>query len=148
MAVKIGYENGGLQLTHKWWATMGSLWPANFVTSMATTSDNQLLWNWGALSFGGILTWGMMAMRARFAWFPFHPIGFMVAQTYPAWMFWFSIFLGWLAKTLIMHFGGTKSYRKMIPAFLGLALGDVTMMLFWLAIDGWQGRMSHALMPQ
>jgi hypothetical protein len=63
-------------------------------------------------------------------------------------MFWFSIFLGWLAKTLIMRFGGAQSYRKMTPAFLGLAFGDVAMMLFWLAIDGWQGRMNHALLPQ
>jgi hypothetical protein len=148
MAVKIGYENGGLTLTHKWWATSGSLWPANFVTSMMTTTDNQPLWNWAGLGAGGILTWGLMAMRARFAWFPLHPIGFLIAQTYPAVMFWFSIFLGWLAKTLIMKFGGAPAYRKMTPAFLGLALGDVAMMLFWLAIDGWQGRMSHGLMPQ
>ncbi len=148
MAVKIGYDNGGLTLTHKWWATTGSLWPANFVNSMATTTDNQPLWNWAGLTFGGLLTWGMMAMRARFAWFPFHPIGFMVAQTYPGTQFWFSIFLGWLAKTLIMRFGGAQSYRRMTPAFLGLAFGDVAMMLFWLAIDGWQGRMSHALLPQ
>lgn len=148
MAVKIGYENGGLTLTHKWWATQGSLAPANFVSSMATTSDNQTLWNWAGLSFGGVLTWSMMAMRARFAWFPFHPIGFLVAQTYPGVMFWFSIFLGWLAKTLIMRFGGAQSYRNLTPAFLGLCFGDVVMMLFWLAIDGWQGRMNHGLMPQ
>lgn len=148
MAVKIGYDNGGLSLTHKWWATTGSLWPTNFVSSMMTTNDNQPAWNWAALIVGGVMTWGMMAMRARYAWFPLHPIGFLIAQTYPGTMFWFSIFLGWLAKTLIMRFGGADSYRKMTPAFLGLALGDVVMMLFWLAIDGWQGRMNHGLMPQ
>ncbi|PQV64375.1 hypothetical protein B1R32_10556 [Abditibacterium utsteinense] len=148
MAVKIGYENGGLTLTHKWWATQGSLSPASFVNSMITTSDNQPAWNWAAFTFGGLMTWVMMAMRARFAWFPFHPIGFLIAQTYPGGMFWFSIFLGWLAKTLIMKFGGADSYRKMTPAFLGLALGDFAMMFFWLAIDSWQGQMNHALLPQ
>jgi hypothetical protein len=62
-------------------------------------------------------------------------------------MFWFSIFLGWLCKGLIMRFGGIDTYRKVTPAFLGLVLGDVSMMLFWLAIDGWQGRTGHQLMP-
>jgi hypothetical protein len=34
-----------------------------------------------------------------------------------------------------------------VPTFLGLTLGDVTMMLFWLCIDGSQGRTYHQLMP-
>jgi hypothetical protein len=46
-----------------------------------------------------------------------------------------------------MKYGGSDAYRRIIPGFLGLALGDVTMMLFWLAIDGWQGRTLHQLIP-
>jgi hypothetical protein len=148
MAVRLGYENGGLSLTHKWWATQGSLWPVNFVSAMSKTSDNNVLWNWLALGFGAALTWTMMLMRSRFTGFPFHPIGYLVCQTYPGNMFWFSIFLGWSAKTVITRFGGADTYRKVTPAFLGLAFGDVAMMLFWLAIDGWQGRANHSLMPQ
>ncbi len=145
MAVKIGYDNGGLTLGNPYFNKGGSLWPANFVTSL--TSDNQPIYHWMAVFFGGAVTWVCMAMRARFAWFPFHPIGLLMAQTYPAQMFWFSIFLAWLIKTLVLRFGGTSSYRKLTPMFLGLALGDVAMMLFWLAIDGWQGRTLHTLMP-
>lgn len=148
MAVKLGYDNGGLSLTHKWWATLGSKHTANFVETMSTTTDNAVWWHWGALSFGATLTYAMMAMRARFAWFPFHPIGYLMAPTYPANMFWFSFFLGWLAKSLITRFGGSSAYRRTIPLFLGLALGDVAMMLLWLGVDAWQGRMNHALMPQ
>ena len=60
---------------------------------------------------------------------------------------WLSIFLGWLDKTLITKFGGSDSHRKAIPLFLGLALGDIVMVVFWITIDGWQGRMQHALLP-
>ena len=56
-------------------------------------------------------------------------------------------FLGWLFKVLIMRFGGNDTYRKMVPAFLGLALGDVMMILVWLIVDGWQGRTGHLLLP-
>lgn len=87
------------------------------------------------------------AARSRFLWFPFHPIGYLMHLTFPIKMFWFSIFFGWLCKVLITRFGSNDSYRKTIPAFLGLVLGDVTMILFWLVIDGWSGRTAHQLMP-
>jgi hypothetical protein len=40
---------------------------------------------------------------------------------------------------------GTDTYRKLIPAFLGLAVGDVTMIVFWLIVDGFTGRTGHSL---
>jgi hypothetical protein len=70
-----------------------------------------------------------------------------MCQTYPMNTLWLSVFIGWLAKVLITRFGGFDSYRKITPAFLGLALGDIVMMLFWLIIDGWQERSGHQLMP-
>ena len=146
--VRLGYDNMGLSLKHTWWASFGSQWPVGFVDSMFHADKNSPLLNWSSVVLGAALTLGMMLARGRFAGFPFHPIGYIMAQTYPAEMFWFSIFLAWAAKSIITRYGGIDSYRKLIPAFLGLALGDVTMILFWLAIDGWQGQTGHALMPQ
>lgn len=40
-----------------------------------------------------------------------------------------------------------KLVSARLALFLGLVLGDVTMMVFWLLIDGWQGRTNHGLMP-
>ena len=99
------------------------------------------------LAIGGLVTFGMIVARSRLLWFPLHPIGYLMCLSYPMYTLWFSIFLGWLCKVLISRFGGTDTYRKLIPAFLGLALGDVAMMLFWLMIDGFFGRVSHQLMP-
>jgi uncharacterized membrane protein YdjX (TVP38/TMEM64 family) len=62
-------------------------------------------------------------------------------------MLWPAIFIGWLCKIIIIRYGGNDTYRKTTPAFLGLILGDVAMMLFWIIIDAWQGRMGHRLMP-
>ncbi len=145
-AVRLGYDNGGLQLTNQFFKKNGSLWPINFIDGMGRPGT-PVFQNWFWLGFGAILTFGMMLARSRFAAFPFHPIGYLMCVTFPAKMLWFSIFLGWLCKVVITRFGGVESYRKMIPAFLGLALGDVAMILFWLVIDGWQGRVGHQLMP-
>jgi len=146
--VRLGYDNEGLNLEHTWWARYGSQWPIGFIHTMFHADNNSPVLNWSSVAIGVVLTVGMMFARSRFAAFPFHPIGYVMAQTYPGNMFWFSIFLAWAAKSLVTRYGGIDSYRRLIPAFLGLALGDVTMILFWLAIDGWQGHVSHALMPQ
>jgi hypothetical protein len=108
--------------------------------------DNFTL-NWVAAFIGGLGTWGMMAARARFSWFPFHPVGYIMFTPFAITTLWFSIFLGWLIKSLVTRFGGTDSYRKLVPLFLGLVLGEVVMMLLWLGIDGWQERSGHLLMP-
>ena len=145
--VKIGYDHGALTFGHRWWSQEGPRAPAWFIGDVTGGSGGNapLAWTW--LSVGAILTYGMMLARSRFAWFPLHPIGYLMALTYPAATFWASIFLGWLAKVLITKFGGNDSYRKGIPLFLGLALGDVAMIIFWLIIDGWQGRTAHLLLP-
>lgn len=147
MVVRLGYENGGLQLGSNWSHGHLALRPATFIDSVTKDNKGSPLVNWISLAVGAVLTQGMMLARSRFTGFPFHPIGYLMCLTFAAQMFWFPIFLGWLSKTLITRFGGVDTYRKMIPAFLGLALGDVTMILFWHLIDSWQGRTGHHLMP-
>jgi hypothetical protein len=99
------------------------------------------------MGIGMIEVVGLTFARSVFLWFPLHPIGLLMCLTYPMTQMWFSIFLGWLAKTLITKFGGNEGYQKAIPFFLGLVLGDVTMMLFWLAINVYTGVMKYNLMP-
>ena len=146
--VNLGYRDGGaLSFGHNWWSHDGPKMPAQFINSMISGNQGSAPTAWLWLILGALLTWGMMIARARFAWFPLHPIGYIMSLSYPTAVFWFSIFLGWLLKTLITRFGGGDAYRKTIPLFLGLALGDVFMIIFWLVIDGWQGRVGHLLLP-
>jgi hypothetical protein len=84
--------------------------------------------------FGFILVSFLAAMRLRFAWWPFHPIGFLMLYTYPGTHLWLSIFIGWLAKNLILRFGGTKMYTAAKPFFLGLIVGESAAAGFWLAM--------------
>ncbi|BCM94397.1 hypothetical protein IAD21_06304 [Abditibacteriota bacterium] len=145
--VRLGYDNGGLSLGNRFWAQDGPRMPAGFVGGLYSSDGGSAVVRWIFLGVGMSLTYAMMLARSRFAWFPLHPIGYMVALTYPGATFWVSIFLGWLCKVLITRFGGGEAYRRTTPAFLGLALGDVAMIVFWLLVDGWQGRTGHALLP-
>ena len=48
---------------------------------------------------------------------------------------WFSVFLGWLIKSLILKYGGVKLYRAVRPFFFGLILGHIGCFGFWIIID-------------
>jgi hypothetical protein len=146
MNVRLGYVNGGLQLD-PWFAGGGSRVPATNSADMLKGVRDVNPWNLAWLGVGGVTTYLLMLARSRFTWFPLHPLGFLMSITYPMNGLWFSLFLGWLCKVLITRFGGSDTYRKTTPAFLGLALGDVAMMLVWLLIDGYFGRTGHKLMP-
>lgn len=148
MNVRLGYINGALTL-EGWFTQGGAQKPAQDVTSLLSGVDPKQFGpaNWFWLAVGALSTFGMMAARSRFAWFPFHPVGYLVALTYPMHILWFSVFVGWLAKSVITRFGGSDSYRKAIPLFLGFALGDVFMMLIWLIVDAFFGKTGHQLMP-
>lgn len=145
-SLHLGYDNGGLSL-QEWWARgAGAQAPARNAALFVRGIQDSFALNWAWSAVGFFVTCGLMAARARFAWFPLHPLGYIIFTPYAMVTLWFSIFLGWLIKSLILRFGGTQTYRSVTPFFLGLILGDVTMMIFWVCIDAWQGRTGHVLM--
>lgn len=63
--------------------------------------------------------------------FPLHPIGYALAVSY-AMEYWWAPFLAtWLAKLLIVRYGGLKLYRQIMPFFIGLVIGDYVTAIFW-----------------
>ena len=147
MNVQMGYRGGGGLGLQGWLQSAGPRMAASSAYGMTNTGVIADATAWLFTGVGMAVIAFTVLMRARFAWFPFHPLGYLMATSYPAHAFWFSIFLGWLAKTLIGRYGGNDSARRVLPFFLGLALGDVMMMLFWIGVDGYYGRTGHQLMP-
>lgn len=102
-------------------------------------ADNPRTTDWIALTFTGVgaaVTLLLSAAKARFFWWQFHPIGYALANSYALEYFWSAIFVGWLAKFLIVRYGGVKLYRAAIPFFIGLILGDYVIAALWSLI-GW-----------
>jgi len=75
-------------------------------------------------------------LRLRFLWWPFHPIGYAVANTFTMQYLWSPFFFGWLAKVIVLKFGGIKSYRNFVPFFLGLIMGETVGNGFWVTVLG------------
>lgn len=70
-------------------------------------------------------------LRMRFTWWLWHPVGYATAASWSMGKLWFCILLGWLAKLLITRYGGAAAYRKALPFFVGLVLGEFTTGSLW-----------------
>ena len=76
-----------------------------------------------------------MWLSLMFVKWPIHPIGLLTVQSYFHGKFWFSVFLGWTLKTLILRYGGSKLYRRAFPVFMGFILGELTASVFWAIVS-------------
>lgn len=88
----------------------------------------RLVW----VGVGVVLTLALTAMRTAFLWWPLHPSGFALAHAGAAmqWV-WSAMLLGWLVKALLLRYGGIALFRRGIPFFLGLIMGDVVISCVW-----------------
>ncbi len=90
--------------------------------------------DWRALIAYGVglgLTLTLMALRLRFTWWPFHPVGYAISASWSMNCLWMPLLIAWLAKLMIIRYGGFKMYRAAIPFALGLILGEFVVGSLW-----------------
>jgi len=75
-----------------------------------------------ALGIGAAVTALLIAARIVYLRFPLHPLGFIMACIVGS-QLWWAFFVAWAIKKTVLHIGGVRLYKRLIPAFLGLALG-------------------------
>ncbi len=114
-------------------------WLSNPAT-MNVTAINQM-------GFGFIFTTFLMGMSRRYISWPFHPVGYAVGSGWAIGHMWFSVFLSWLAKRMILAYGGSKVYRGAIPLFLGFILGQFFMGSLWSVIGVILNKNMYTLFP-
>ncbi|HOX38417.1 MAG TPA: hypothetical protein PL033_10560 [Candidatus Brocadiia bacterium] len=98
---------------------------------------------WLHFSSGGAIALFLAFMRRRYAGWPFHALGFILADGYPVGALWLSIMLGWMVKTMVLRYGGAKTYQRLKPAIYGVIIGDYAMGGVWMLVNAilyWTGR--------
>ncbi len=85
--------------------------------------------DWTTAGIAFILPGIFWFLRTRFAWWPFHPLGVIVgfSAEYNYTGIWLMAIIVWIIKFAIFRTGGTKLYRKLLPLFVGIAMGGVFM---------------------
>jgi hypothetical protein len=68
---------------------------------------------WLSQSFVGFISVGLLSwLHARYVWFPFEHIGFILAIGMDDYEFWTFAAMTWVLKIITLRIGGSKLYEK------------------------------------
>jgi len=93
--------------------------------------DRRFLWAAG-LGFAAVVLFS--ACRLRFSWWPLHPVMFLVWATWPMGQLSHSFFIGWLARTVVVHIGGHEKYQQAKVLMIGAIAGNLAASGFWMVV--------------
>ncbi len=99
------------------------------------------------MGIGAVMTMLLMGLHHRFVWFPFHPVGYAVAAGWFMNAAWFSVFVSWAIKRVVLSVGGPRLYRRLIPFFVGLILGQHVIGGFWTILGAIQQHPVYRFFP-
>jgi len=139
LSLFLAHKHGGITLSN-WYFVGGAKAPYQLMSDKMVNPSPPSVPGYLLMGLGALTTVGLVALRACFAWFSLHPIGFAVGSVWLMDQLWFSIFLAWLIKALVLRYGGPVVYRKVVPFFLGLILGTYTSAAFWFVADWITGK--------
>jgi hypothetical protein len=88
------------------------------------------------IGIGTLLAGGLQWLCQLTPHWPLHPVALLFIANWYAHRVWFNVFLGWLAKVLILRYGGSRCYTGARPFFTGLIMGEVMAMAFWAVVTG------------
>ena len=149
VALATSYYSGLMTWYHVGGLRMGYWWDPEPYDRLAWFLNYPSNTNWMELSFiitGVVVMSFLIFMRYQFLWWRVHPLGYAMTTSWAPYTIWFSIFLGWLAKFLILRVGGLRLYRQMRPFFLGVVMGESLIGGLWIVI-GLFTKVGYRIMP-
>lgn len=130
----LAYHKGASNLGRRWIHVWSPQEPFRELAGFLTNPQDTDWQSMGFVLTGGAIMSVLLFMRNRFLWWPLHPIGFITVGQFPLNNIWFSIFLGWLIKYILLKQGGLKIYRRARPFFMGLILGESCIAGIWAIV--------------
>jgi len=88
----------------------------------------------GWMGLGAVLVITCALARLRLAWWPIHPVIFMVFGSYSAMCFAWAFLIGWAIKAAVVRLGGTRSYHALRPLMVGMICGEIFAALIWTVV--------------
>lgn len=143
--LRLMYVEGGTKL-NTWFTTyyannLYATWTNHLIVDGEPATPLAFL----TMGAGAASMWLLTFMHRTYAWWPLHPIGYLMGASWPMINFWFPVFLGWLIKTAVLNLGGHKVYRRLLPGFLGLVLAEFLSAGLWVVIDLLAGMRGHEI---
>lgn len=115
------YGAGGLRALEGWGAGIAKQEYTELVTYATAAAPRDVPRTIAAAAGFGLAS-GLTVARMVFLRFPLHPLAYCMATAYGE-LIWGTFLIVWLVKTIVLKVGGMRLYRRLIPGFIGLALG-------------------------
>ncbi|HOX37445.1 MAG TPA: hypothetical protein PL033_05585 [Candidatus Brocadiia bacterium] len=112
----------------------------------AWRSTNQLRFMIGNI-IAGLSVAFLAFMRLHFPWWPLHPVGLLVAASWPGLRMWASVMAGWFFKWACVRYGGTRMTRVARMIGLGVIVGEAAAMMLWVAVGAIVWTMGYQPQP-
>ncbi len=77
-----------------------------------------------AIGAGIVFSLILLALRSTFPWWPLHPVGYAVSSSWSMNLLWMPMLIAWVIKLSVLRYGGLKLFRRGLPLFIGLILGE------------------------
>jgi hypothetical protein len=132
--LRVYYHNGGATAHMEQWALGfgNEAWNqlAGWIKSPFGTNKVAMVFVGVGFAISVLLGW----MRVQFLWFPLHPLAYAMAMSWGVAQLWVPLMIGGGAKFIALRFGGLGSYRRALPFFFGLILGEIVVGCLWTLI--------------
>ena len=138
------YESGANN-ANTWFFLNGPRYTIDFAANYLRNPAGPDYGGLGLMGLGGAVMAGLYWLRSHVLAFPIHPMGWAVSQMMLTRHMWFSVFMVWLLKSVLMRYGGPRVLKAVRPFFLGFILGQFAVIAFWLVIDLITGEQGHGL---
>jgi hypothetical protein len=140
--LSLSYAYGGVNL-HRFWFLGVPTNAGNYIHRMLAYPSDVSTSGWLFTGFGALVMGGLIRARTYFLWWPLHPLGFAICTFHIMSYVWFSVFIAWAAKGVVLRFGGLALYLSSRPFFLGLIMGQIFVTGLWLVIDHFTGMVGN-----
>lgn len=84
--------------------------------------------------YGSVSVAVVSTLRAIIPNSPLHPIGLITLNGWATRKIWFSIFLAWAIKWIILRYGGARVFQEARPFFIGLLVGESLAGMLWVIV--------------
>ena len=131
MIMTMTHEHGALNLYNINWVGVHG-W--QLLPPVMTEMPGAYMRGWFFTAVGGVSQFFLVLAQHRWFWWPLHPIGFAIGTGFLTGMLWFSAFVAWVLKAVILKVWGGTTFQHLKTFFLGMIVGEASVAGFWWII--------------
>ena len=138
------YRQGGVTMNN-WYFNAGPNFNYSYLVQKVQDPSGPAWYGLGLAAAGGALYLALASLRFQVPAWPVHPVGLAVGGVWMMDSMWFTCFLAWMIKGLILRYGGNHQYKRLRPVFLGLICGQFAINAVWLMVDQCTGKTGNII---